>query len=314
MNLSHDKMNESSRTKTRRGAHSAGPLGEPRWAGYLYIAPLFVIYGLFFLIPLARLTGFSFYEWNGLGAAEWVGIDNYLELFSDPDLLAPFARAGVLIVFFAVLPVAIGLVLAAVVSRHRLPGLGFFRSVLFLPQVIAMVVVAAAWIYIYAPGGTINTILRFFGLDDWARPWLGDYSFALVAVGLIGTWVGTGLTFILFLAGVAKIPREQYEAARVDGAGPIREFFAVTVPAVRYEMSVALTLTVISALRTFDVIYVTTKGGPGHETLVPAFQMFRQAFELGQVGSAATLAVVLTLVIFVLSFFITRVAERGEQS
>jgi raffinose/stachyose/melibiose transport system permease protein len=133
----------------------------------------------------------------------------------------------------------------------------------------------------------------------------------LPAVGLVGTWVWFGLAMVLLTAGVQKIPQSLYDAARVDGAGMVREFLAVTLPALRGEIAVALTLTTIAALRNFDLIYITTKGGPGHATSVPAFEVYDRAFQTGQVGSAAAVGLTLTAIIFALSFGINRSAERG---
>ena len=126
-----------------------------------------------------------------------------------------------------------------------------------------------------------------------AKTWLGDFTWALPAVGLIGTWITFGLCVVLFLAGAQRIPTELYEAARVDGAGFLREFFAVTLPGLRNELVVASTLTTITALRNFDIIYNTTAGGPGGETEVPSWLMFHNAFDLSRVGFAASIAVVL---------------------
>jgi raffinose/stachyose/melibiose transport system permease protein len=144
-----------------------------------------------------------------------------------------------------------------------------------------------------------------------AQNWLGDFDIALPAVGVVGTWVWFGLAMVLLTAGVQKIPRSLYDAARVDGAGMVREFFAVTLPALRGEIAVALTLTTIAALRNFDLIYITTKGGPGDATSVPAFQVYARAFETGQVGSAAAVGLTLTAIIFAFSLGINRFAERG---
>lgn len=116
---------------------------------------------------------------------------------------------------------------------------------------------------------------------------------------------------MLLLAGMSRIPTELYEAARLDGAGPVREFLSVTLPSVRAEIAVALTLTVIAALKTFDLIYMTTSGGPGYSTTVPSYEVYRQAFEVGQVGLASTIGVVLTVIIFAISFVITRIGDRG---
>jgi raffinose/stachyose/melibiose transport system permease protein len=278
---------------------------------YLYILPAYLVFALFLLIPLGRAVVLSLYDWNGLSVAEWVGLDNYRQVVADEGLRAAFGHAAVLIVFYAAFPVVVALALVATMTRARLRGLGFYRTVLFVPQIIAMVVVAVAWRQIYAPDGPLNQVLRAIGLDGLARAWLGDFVFALPAVGFIGTWVPMGLCIVLFLAGVSKIPRELYEAARLDGAGPVREFFAVVLPALRNEISVALTLTVIAALRNFDLVYVTTAGGPGTSTTVPSYEVYRRAFEIGQVGSAAAVAITLTAMIFVLTFGITRIAERG---
>ncbi|TDD00018.1 sugar ABC transporter permease [Nonomuraea deserti] len=293
----------------RTGA--ARPPGEPRRVAYLYLLPAFLIYAAFLLYPIGRAVHLSFFDWDGLSLGRWAGLDNYVALVADEGLRAAFGHALVLIVFYAVVPLAIGLALAAILHHAKVRGLGFFRTVVFLPQVIAMVVVAVAWRRIYAPDGTLNSLLGALGLDSLTRGWLGDHTFALPAVGVVGTWFETGLVTVLLLAGMSRIPVELYEAARLDGAGAVKEFFAVTLPSVRGEIAVALTLTVIAALRTFDLVYVTTRGGPGDSTSVPSYEVYHRAFGLSQVGSAAAIGVTLTVVIFAISFGINRFADRG---
>jgi raffinose/stachyose/melibiose transport system permease protein len=209
-----------------------------------------------------------------------------------------------------VLPVLLGLLLASLLAHGRVRGVTAFRAALFLPQTVATVVVAIAWVWIYAPDGPLNEALRAVGLGGITRGWIGDFTFALPALGLVGTWVTFGLCLVLFLAGVQKIPLSLYEAARVDGAGRVREFFAVTLPGLRGELAVALTITVITALRTFDLIYVSTAGGPGTATTVPSVLVYQNAFTNGRVGLAAAVAVVLTALIFVVAFGITRLVDR----
>ncbi|MEU4516373.1 sugar ABC transporter permease [Nonomuraea wenchangensis] len=287
------------------------PPGEPRRVAYLYLLPAFVIYAAFLLFPIGRAVQFSLYDWDGLSVGRWAGLDNYAAIVADEGLRAAFGHALVLVVFYALIPLAVGLTLAAVLNHAKVRGLGFFRTVVFLPQVVAMVVVAVAWRRVYAPDGTLNALLGALGLDSLTRGWLGDYTFALPAVGVVGTWVETGLVTVLLLAGMSRVPPDLYEAARLDGAGAVREFFAVTLPSVRGEIAVALTLTVIAALRTFDLVYVTTRGGPGTSTTVPSYEVYHRAFGLGQVGSAAAVGVTLALLIFVISFGINRFADRG---
>lgn len=287
------------------------PPGEPRRVAYLFILPAFVVYAAFLLYPIGRAVHLSLYEWDGLTLGRWAGPANYAAIVADEGLRSAFGHALVLIVFYALAPLAIGLVLAAILNHAKVRGLGFFRTVVFLPQVVAMVVVAVAWRRVYAPDGTLNDLLGAVGLDALTRGWLGDYTFALPAVGVVGTWFESGLVTVLLLAGMSRIPAELFEAARLDGASAIREFFAVTLPSVRGEIAVALTLTVIAALRTFDLVYVTTRGGPGDSTSVPSYEVYHRAFGLGQVGSAAAVGVTLTVAIFAISFAINRFADRG---
>jgi raffinose/stachyose/melibiose transport system permease protein len=284
--------------------------GEPRQVAYLYLAPAFFFYLLFAFGPLAYTTWLSFFDWDGLTVGTWVGLDNYDEVLSDPDIRASFVHSFELIFFYAVLPCVLGLLLVSVIAHSRVRGVTFFRAVLFMPQTIATVVVAIVWVWVYAPDGPLNEALRAVGLDSLARGWLGDFTWALPALGLVGTWVMFGLCLVLFLAGIQKIPQSLYEAARVDGAGRVREFFAVTLPGLRGELAVALTLTTIMALRTFDLIYVSTQGGPGTSTTVPSVLVYQNAFSNGRVGLAAAVAVVLTLLIFVVAFGITRLVDR----
>lgn len=287
--------------------------GEPRAVGYLYILPALALYAVFLLYPFGQSVWLSFLHWDGLTVATGAGFDNYRDLFTDPSLRAPFGHALVLLIFYSALPVVIGLLLAAALSRARVRGMTFFRTVLFLPQVLALVVVGVAWRSVLAPDGLLNDTLRAVGLDSLAHPWLGDYSWALPAVGVVGTWVGTGLCMVLFLAGVQRIPRELYEAARMDGAGAVREFWSITLPGLRPQIAVALTLTIVAGLRNFDLIYITTSGGPGNSTSVPAYEVYHRAFETNQVGSAAAIGVALTVLIFVLTVSVSRLVE-GRRS
>jgi raffinose/stachyose/melibiose transport system permease protein len=292
-------------------ARAPGRLGPSPWHALAYVAPALVVYAAFVLYPLGRAVHLSLFDWDGLSLATFVGLDNYAEVGTDAALRAAFGHTLVLIVFFALLPTAIGLVLAALLTRARVRGLPFFRTVVFLPQVVAMVVVGVAWRQLYAPDGSVNGLLDAVGLGGLTRAWLGDNTFALPAVGVVGTWVQTGLVTVLLMAGMSRIPDQLYEAARLDGAGPVREFLAITLPSVRAELAVALTLTVIAALKTFDLIYITTGGGPGNRTSVPSFEVYNRAFRLGEVGSAAAVGVTLTVIIFVFTLAVTRVGERA---
>src|SRR5262249_33535439 len=156
--------------------------------------------------------------------------------------------------------------------------------------------------WIYAPDGPLNAVLRDVGMAGLARAWLGDFSSALPAVGLVGTWGCYGLAMVLFIAGAQPIPTPLYDAVRVDGAGPGRAFLTVTLPGRRNELVVAFVVTMVAALRSFDLVFVTTQGGPGTQTTVPALLVYRRAFTYGQVGSAAAIGVALAVVTFALAY------------
>ena len=192
------------------------------------------------------------------------------------------------------LPVAIGLLLAVLLSRVQIRGLSVFRTLLFSPQVLSGIAIGIIWRWMYEPtDGPINMALVEIGLPGWAKPWLGDFTFALPAIGVIGMWATMGFCMVLFLAGVQKIPQSLYDAARVDGAGWFAELRSVTLPGLRNELIVAVTITLIISLRIFDIVYVTTHGGPGEETTVPSLLIYDRAFQYGFVGSGAALAVVM---------------------
>jgi raffinose/stachyose/melibiose transport system permease protein len=287
--------------------------GEARRIGYLYVAPAFILYAAFNLVPLVQGVNVSLYDWDGITPGAWVGLGNYGEFFTDPAIRTGYVHVLELMVFYSVLPICLGLFLAAVMSRIRIRGLTFFRMLLFLPLVITDVVTAVAWTWVYDVDGPLNTLLRAVGLGHFipSQGWLGDFNTALPSVGVFGLWGQFGFCLILFLAGVTKIPASLYEAARVDGANAVREFFAVTLPGLRYELQVVLVLSVIGTLGTFDEIYVMTSGGPGTATTVPAYLVWRRMFQTGQVGSAAALGIVLMLITFAVTFGINRALERG---
>ncbi len=289
--------------------------GENKWIGWLYLLPGLLIYLGFTFYPILETVRTSFYEWNGFSAQrDWIGLRNYQALFSDTQFISAFLHNLVFILFYCILPVFIGLLLASVLSRKALPGMTFFRTVLFLPQVISMVVVGVIWRWIFNPQfGPLNVLLNALGLSGLTRAWLGDFALALPAVGSIGTWVQYGFCMILFLAGMQHISEEYYEASSLDGANAFQQFVHITIPGLRAEIGVALVTTIIAALRVFDLVYVTTRGGPGNATLVVGFLIYRSAFQQNRIGYASAIATILMLIILVISLLIRRLQTGNEE-
>jgi len=278
----------------------------------LYLSPALLLYAAIVLAPLAQTVNFSLYKWDGVSEPSWVGLSNYLNFGRDPRMLEAFGNVLVLIVMFGLVPLCLGLISASLLSRAKIRGEGIYRWFLFLPQVLTSVVVAIIWKRIYAPDGPLNTFLRSIGLDGMTRNWLGDFDWALPSLGMIGVWGGFGFTMVLFLAGVLAIPDEHYEAARLDGASRWQEFRYITMPGLRGQMAIALTLTITGALRTFDMVYITTQGGPGTATTTPALLLYQLAFVNPDVGVASATGVVLAFLCLGIAVGITRVMESKD--
>jgi len=282
--------------------------------GWAFALPALAAYCAFVIYPLALGIQYSFYRWNGVGPSEWVGLANYIRVFTDETLLGSIRNAFVLIAFFTIIPVIAGLVLATLIRSMR-PGpfSSLSQTILFLPQIIPLAAAGIAWSWMYAQTGAVNQILNAIGLGFLARPWLGDFQTALPAVGLIGSWVLTGLCTVLFLTGIGKIDQSLYEAVRLDGASWLREFFTITIPGLRQEIAVLVTITIIAALSSFDLIYTTTLGGPGRSTLVPGISIFRIGFTQSNVGLASAFGIVLMALVLACVLPIQRLARASDR-
>lgn len=289
--------------------------GESRFTGLFYIMPGLIIYLVFIFYPILETIRTSFYKWDGFSSQKtFIGWQNYQTLFTTDQFLSALSHNVIFLFFYSIIPILIGLFLATMLGKKPLPGMTFFRAGFFLPQVLSMVVVGITWRWIYNPAfGPLNMFLKSVHLENLARSWLGDFDFALSAVGVVGSWVMFGFCMVLFLAGMQRISQEYYEAAELDGANEIQQFLYITIPSLRPEIGVALITTVIAALRVFDLVYVTTRGGPGDQTLVASFLIYRAAFQQNQIGYAAAAASILTLVILGISFLILKFQEKEAE-
>jgi len=301
-------------SRTPRRATAIAVARRATLVGWALLVPALLAYVGFVIWPLIQGVQYSFYDWNGVGVATWVGFDNYLRVFTDPDLLGAIRNAFLLIAFFTVIPVSVGLVLATLIRSMKAGAFASIsQTILFLPQIIPLAAAGIAWSWMYAQTGAVNQILSGVGLGWITRSWLADYTTALPAVGLIGSWVLTGLCTVLLLTGIGKIDVSLYEAIRLDGAGWWREFFTITLPGLRQEIAVLVTLTVIAALSSFDIIYTSTQGGPGRATLVPGLSIFRIGFTQSDVGLASAFGIVLMVLILIVVLPIQRLSRTESR-
>ncbi len=296
------------KTPTRRARQVRRNIGI-----YLLVLPAALFYVVFVILPIIRTAQYSLYNWDGIKPATWAGFNNYIEVFTNPKLVGSILNSFELIIYFSIIPVALALFAANIIrsiAASRLAGIS--RTVLFLPQVIPLVAAGIMWTWLLATNGLVNELLRSIGLGGITRAWLGDFGTALPAVGVIGAWVQFGFCLLLILAGMTKIDPNLYEAARIDGAGPVREFFSITLPGLRQELAVAVTITVIAALASFDIIYISTQGGPGNATLVPGLQIYYLAFFEREIGTASALGIALMVLVLLVVLPLQRLLRGRE--
>lgn len=305
---------------SQAGLPGARALGGPaarrrrpwRLAGLLFVLPAAAVYVAFAIWPTITTIGLSFTNWDGILPPQWAGLANYERIFTDAALLNAIVHSLVLIVFFSLIPVVVGLLMTGLLTQKVRRGMTFFRVVFFLPQVLPLVVVGITWRWLYSEHGIVNQGLSAIGLGGITRAWLGDYDLALIALGLIGTWTMSGLCMVLFVSGAQKIDPQYYEAATLDGAGGFRRFTAITLPELRKEITIAAVITTIAALASFDLVFVTTNGGPAGQTTVPGLLVYRLAFNEGNIGGAAALAVTLSVIVIgVVTLIRTLARERA---
>lgn len=282
---------------------SQGSLLEP----YFYLLPGLLVFTIFLAVPVAGAVVLSLTAWNGVSwnTAAFVGLDNYLTAFRDQRFWAALWHNLLLIPYFVILPAILGLVPAAIVHQMKIRGAAIFQAGLFLPYIMPGVLIGVVWRWLLNPVfGPVNDVLERLGFTP--PTWLGDFRLALPTIGMIGAWAAYGFCYVVFVAGMQKIPADLYDAAKLDGANGWQEFLAVTLPGLRREIAVVLSVNLINALRAFDVIKATTDGGPGDRTSVLALYMINSAFGSNRAGYGMAIAVFLAVMTLVLSLLVLR--------
>ena len=280
---------------------------------YLFIAPAFLLFAIFFLRPLMQLGYLSLVEWEGLGPKIFVGLENYQELLGDSRFWLAFQHNMGWMFAAIFVPTAMGLFLALLLVRSSIHGRLIFRTIYFLPQVLSSVVVSVIWRWIYNPNyGAINSILRAMGLDHLARGWLGDKLTALPALFIAWSWIHYGFCMVIFIAALQAIDETYYDAAKVDGANPLQQLWYITLPFIRRPLATVILITIISAFQVFDLVFIITRGGPARATLVLSVFMYDSAFRYEKVGYGAAVGLTLGVVIFVVSLIYMRLRVRLE--
>ncbi|MFE5673220.1 carbohydrate ABC transporter permease [Agromyces sp. NPDC056523] len=293
----------------RRGRRPLLQFGHWWWA----LPAVLVVIGVHYV---ATLTGgfFAFTDWTGLGDWDFIGLDNFVRIFNDPQLLGSVWNTLFLAFGSVILTNVLGLLYALAINR-MLKTRYLLRTLLFMPVVLSPLAVAYVWKFIFQFDGPLNGFLGLIGLEEFQKVWLADPTWSIWAILITVVWQQTGFVMVIYLAGLASVPIEVEEAAALDGAGLWGRFRHVVVPAIRPSIAIATTLGIIQGLRIFDQILALTGGGPAGATETLATQVYKQAFSLGQFGFGSALALVLTLIILVFAIFqqyITRDRSVGK--
>ncbi|MFD6277091.1 carbohydrate ABC transporter permease [Streptomyces sp. NPDC060209] len=281
-------------------------------APYIFISPFYVLYGLFMAVPVLVGLWLSCTEWAGLGAPRWVGLRNYRDLLTDHSFWTSVGNTTLYMVFTLCVVVPAALLIAQALNARGLRGRDLFRLAYFMPVVISPIVITLLFgLFFDNEFGLINAVgqalFGFGGID-----WLGSPGWARVAVVVLVLWRWTGYLTIFFLAGLQSVPRELYEAAAIDGAGPVRRFRDVTLPALRPVTAFVAVTVLVNTAQIFDEPFLLTQGGPGESTLSVAMFIFRAGFQRQQLGYAAAAGVLLFVAVFLLGQFAMRALGVGK--
>jgi len=278
---------------------------------FVLVLPTILIVSFQYVYPLTYSFIISFFRSDiRKPGVIFIGLKNYIEIFHNKDLLLSFWRT----IYFTVVSISIEMIAGiaiAVAFNKSFRGRGIARSLMLIPWAIPPVVNGIIWNWMVHPKiGVVNFILTRLGILERYKPWLADPHWALNIIVFADAWKWTPLVVLLILAGLQSIPDELYDAAKVDGAGPVKSFFNVTLPLLRWPILVTLLLRTVEAIRVFDIIFIMTRGGPANRTKLTTFYVWEVAFKHHRMGFGSALAYLVTLLIIAFVFLYFKTVKR----
>jgi multiple sugar transport system permease protein len=300
------------RVKVRRAPAWWRRWGEETFAAYLFLLPSIAIFVVFTFFPALYSMVVSLFQWDLPGKPIFIGFENFRYLFTD-FLGAPLFWKSIANTAYFALGVPLNLIvslLIALLLNRKLPGVGIFRTAFFLPAITSVTAISVVWLWLYHPAqyGLFNTFLIQLGLP--IQKWLRDPVLAMPCLIFMGVWSGMGYNIIIFLAGLQAIPHALYEAAEIDGAGPISLFHHITWPLLGSTIFYVLTVGLINSLKAFTEIDVMTQGGPLNATNTLAYSLYQTAFQFFQMGRASAIAVLLFILLLGITWVQFRFVDR----
>ena len=292
---------------TRRKAKNRQAIADNR-AGYLFIAPWLFGFFVFTLFPMLASLYLAFTKYDGFGAPEFIGLENFRTMFSDPVFYTSLGVTFKYVLLLVPFRLAFSLLIAMILATRNHKGIGIYRTLFYVPSLLGgSVAIAIIWGKLFGADGALNSLLQAVGLNV-TRSWVGEPGTALYVLVLLGVWQ-FGSSMLIFVSGIKQIPESYYEAALIDGASAPQRFFKITLPMLSPVIFFNLLMGIITACKTFTESMVITNGGPFDKTLVYALYIYRQSFQYYKMGYACALSWVLLCIIGVVSIFVFRSSE-----
>ncbi|MHC1750645.1 MAG: carbohydrate ABC transporter permease [Cellulosilyticaceae bacterium] len=279
----------------------------------LFLLPALVLYIVFQIIPLIGAFYFSVVEWNGIAgsAVKLVGLKNYSDVFHNPSFLLALKNMAKMVVFSVMFHTPIALLLAVAINT-KCKGYRAFKALFFVPTVFPLTAIGLMWYFVFMPTGSLNALLTSVGLQNLTKAWLVQPSSAMNTIIFVNIWAGIGYYMVILLAGLTMIPDEIYEAAAIDGANSVSEFFRITVPMLRSTLSLCILMDIIGTVKIFDLVFAMTGGGPNGLTNLPTTLLYNEAFKYGHYGLGSAIGVIILGICLLLTLVSNKFLNREK--
>lgn len=278
------------------------------WVNYLYVTPALLMVLVFLIIPVVFVIFASFTDWDLLHPMSFVGLKNYIRMFTDVNMLTSTRNTLIWVAMILLIPMVLGLILAVFLRRVWFSNQ--IKSIFYVPLAMSGAGIGIIWNWIFSRNGLINSILVSLGVLATPKTWLlsvPDNTFAMI---IAVTWQVTGLNMILFLMGLQNIPNEVLEASRIDGATDWQTFTRIILPLLKPITTIVVILNIIGSFKVFDIVWVMTAGGPARSSETLAVTMYKESFSLYRMGYGSAIAVILSLIIFIIGIGYLRIVSR----
>lgn len=264
---------------------------------FLFILPALAIYLVFQIIPIIGSVYFSLVSWNGIAGStpEFIGFQNYIYAFKSPDFILSLKNMAKMVIVSVVFHTPIALLMAVAINT-KCKGYRLFKALFFVPTVFPLTAVGLMWYFIFMPTGSFNALLDVVGLSNLVTPWLVDSSTAMNTIVFVNIWAGVGYYMVIILAGLTTIPEDVYEAAAIDGATSVKQFFQITIPMLKPILSMCILMDIIGSVKVFDLVFAMTGGGPNGLTNLPTTLMYNEAFKYNHYGVGSAIGIIIMLI------------------